>query len=534
MEYAQKKARQPGVRTEPQRSGGLAGESSVEMHVRKTLLTTAACLGLAGWLHPAQAQPALEMMPTQGTMVARPSPTPAAGANENNNTAMAMRAGVVANPTPGTVVIHINGRVNTELNGAWTSLDKGSFPAVTSLGSTLVPAGNYKLQPTSISTYARIYTGVDGMAANGLRYGGAIEIRENFTGQTSSTSSTGASGYSSSETLYVRRAFAYVAADNFGILRAGQADGLIGLYDANITTFQFLPTTNLDGGDLQVVMPANASVPWAFLSGAGAEYGNNKLVYMSPQFGGVDIGLQWAPNTSNGFGTGAGTTYNTVAGCAVAGSGCPGLSSSTVAVDGSRSINQTAAGVRYQGALGPLAVLAYGVYEFSGHTNYTGPFIATGSAAQRASSGGTGRYDGLSFGNAGIAVTYAGLTVGGNWIGGAVNGQAALRPTGGVGTQGWLVGALYKKGPLSVGASFESVDSQGAVQLTGISQRHEIGVDAGISYTIAPGLVGWVEYIYQQRHQGGFNFASGSATSSPGAFNDVRSQGLELGTSVFW
>ena len=70
--------------------------------------------------------------------------------------------------------------------------------------------------------------------------------------------------------------------------------------------------------------------------------------------------------------------------------------------------------------------------------------------------------------------------------------------------------------------------------MTGISQRHEIGVDADISYTIAPGLVGWVEYIYQQRHQGGFNFASGSATSSPGAFNDVRSQGLELGTSVFW
>ena len=33
------------------------------------------------------------------------------------------------------------------------------------------------------------------MATNGLRYGAAIEIRENFTGQIGSNSSTSASGY---------------------------------------------------------------------------------------------------------------------------------------------------------------------------------------------------------------------------------------------------------------------------------------------------------------------------------------------------
>ena len=42
------------------------------------------------------------------------------------------------------------------------------------------------------------------MATNGLRYGAAIELRENFTGQVSSTASSGASAYSSTETVFVR------------------------------------------------------------------------------------------------------------------------------------------------------------------------------------------------------------------------------------------------------------------------------------------------------------------------------------------
>ena len=88
------------------------------------------------------------------------------------------------------------------------------------------------------------------MATNGLRYGAAIEIRQNFTGQISNNGSSGASGYASLETLYVRRAFTYVAGENWGIVRAGQADGLIGIFDNGVTTFQFLPTGNLNGGDL--------------------------------------------------------------------------------------------------------------------------------------------------------------------------------------------------------------------------------------------------------------------------------------------
>ncbi len=116
-----------------------------------------------------------------------------------------------------------------------------------------------KVQPQQIASFARLYAGGDGMATNGLRYGAAIEIRQNFTGQISNTGSSGASGYSSLETLYVRRAFTYVAGENWGIVRVGQADGLIGIFDNGVTTFQFLPSGNLNGGDLQGNWPSNVA-----------------------------------------------------------------------------------------------------------------------------------------------------------------------------------------------------------------------------------------------------------------------------------
>ena len=91
-----------------------------------------------------------------------------------------------------------------------------------------------------------------------------------------------------------------VAGDNWGIVRAGQADGLIGIFDNGVTTFQFLPTGNLNGGDAARIAPQNAPPTFVFLGQAGNEYDNAKLVYLSPQIAGFDFGLQYAPNTSNG------------------------------------------------------------------------------------------------------------------------------------------------------------------------------------------------------------------------------------------
>ena len=330
----------------------------------------------------------------------------------------------------------------------------------------------------------RLYFGADAMATNGLRYGAAIELRENFTGQISSNTSTNASGYSSLSTVYVRRAFTYVAGENWGIVRFGMADGVIGIFDNGVTTGQFL-INGFGGGDNQNV--SGAAIPFFFLATQGAEYDNTKLVYLSPQIAGFDFGLQWAPNTSNGYGISTGNPLNasitgagigTGLGCATAAtSGCPNLSSGPGIQDGSRATNQTVIGVRYQGTFGGLGVLAYAAYEHSGHVNYTG--LTTPAVLGTTNVPGStfnGSYDNLSFGSGGAALTFAGFTASANAIGGALNGQGALRPTGGVSEKAMILGLKYVTGPLTVGVTVEKGWYQGNVVLTGISQRMAQGI----------------------------------------------------------
>jgi predicted porin len=311
-------------------------------------------------------------------------------------------------------------------------------------------------------------------------------------------------------TWYVRRAFVYMGSDQVGIVRVGMADGLQSLYDGGRTTFQFVtPSGGLNGSDLNGLIGGNSAPVFAFSTVSGNEYDTQKIVYLSPSFAGFDFGLQYSPSAFNGFTS-----------CAVPATACANLISSGTAADGSRYRDMFNVGLRYNGSFGPLAVLAYGVYGTAGHvtTNTVAPAPGT-------------RFDNLNYWNAGVALTFAGFSVGGNFITGDVNGQLAARPTGGADMNGWLVGAAYQAGPLTVGGSFEMIDSQGAATLAGFSQRKEYAFDVGVSYALAPGLTVYADCIYQNRKQSGFNFASGTVGT---AYNQVQGQGFLVGTTVVW
>ena len=164
--------------------------------------------------------------PSQGQQAWPAAPAPVAYVNSNNNYQAPMLPGALANPTPGTIVVHINAKVQVDVGGMWTSADQRAFTApngapgaapITSIGSGPLAAGTAtsastaqtailgvngtgtaKLQPQVIGSFARLYFGGDGMATNGLRYGAAIEVRENFSGEQSGSS---ASTYASLETI---------------------------------------------------------------------------------------------------------------------------------------------------------------------------------------------------------------------------------------------------------------------------------------------------------------------------------------------
>jgi hypothetical protein len=548
--------------------------------MRKFLLASVATLGTGGLTGVALAQPAGGPVgaPTQGQQAYPAAPAPVAYVNENNNYQAPMLPGPLANPTPGTIVVHFNGKVQVDFGGAWTSADTrfvtapaGSLGAGTPGGPAIIapgaatPAGTIvgnsgtgvvKLQPQIMFSFARLYAGADGMATNGLRYGAAIEVRQNFTGQSSDNTSSGASGYSSLQTMFVRRAFTYVAGDQWGIVRLGQADGLIGIFDNGVTTFQFLPTGNFNGGDTQSIFPSGLAPPFVYLSQAGNEYDNVKAVYMSPQIAGFDFGLQYAPNTSNGLGESSGFRLNnsivsagtgTGLACSVANTGCPSLSSGPGQQDGARMINQFAVGARYQGVFGGVGLLAYVVGEFSGHATYTGPALFTpagtlnafgaanlGTTAALVGAGSTytGNYKNLKIGSGGIAATFAGVTVGGNVIGGNMNGQLGLQPQGGAPLFGFLFGAKYVAGPFTIGAAAEEMWMQGQPQLANISQYRGRGINAGLSYTVAPGYLVFGEYLWNDQQQSLRNFVSGAFGPGQTGNNNVKAQGFVVGNVV--
>ena len=137
--------------------------------MRKFLLASVATLGTGGLIGTAFAQvPAITGtpvvgVPTQGQTAFPPAASPAAGANNNNNYQAPMLPGQLANPTPGTMVVHVNGKVQVDFQSTWTSLDSrvATAPAAGSLGAVLGQngTGSVKVMPQAIDSFARIYLG---------------------------------------------------------------------------------------------------------------------------------------------------------------------------------------------------------------------------------------------------------------------------------------------------------------------------------------------------------------------------------------
>ena len=482
--------------------------------MRKVLLATAAIIGATvGTMGLASAQ--VETL--QGT-VATPGNGGSYAYGDNNYMGGTMAKGPVANPTPGTMVIHLGVRLDVGVAASWSSIDEAG--------------GTTKLNPVQILEYMRIYPGVDAMAANGLRYGAAVELRQNYGAASAGTGGAGVNGTSpwlSSQTVFVRRAFAYVAADNFGIVRLGEMDGLMGTFDeGGATTGVFLsPSGTIVGGNLQSTNVGNAWMAPYFGAQSGAEYGAAKIVYLTPSFYGFDFGLEFAPSQSNGYAIDSGSNPVNAAigtsGCvsgSLGGVNCP--NASAVAGGAAAYTNFAEFGARYQNTFGPVAVLGYGTYVHSGVIQ---------------NSTGLTPFKGLDFFQFGANVTFAGVSIFGNVLHGTVNGDYGVNAVGAAKSTGFGTGAKYAFGPFTVGALYSQLDDQGfAGPLVGKTQRHAWVFATAATYTPAPGLTFYLDYDYGQQHQGAYNFATGAAGAAAGSnlHNNVTAQGVMLGTVVKW
>jgi hypothetical protein len=391
-----------------------------------------------------------------------------------------------------------------------------------------------------------LYPGFDGVATNGLRYGASAEIRQNimssnvFNASVSQTGSTGSfasgSGYSSAETLYTRRAFTYLGSDQLGIIRIGQDDGVVGLFDATgvFTVGTWNLTAGILDGDTETNQPNNFQLSWAWLSGNGIEYGVNRVSYMSPSFFGFDFAADYAPSADNAFGNGSTSSPYQTGTCAVESANCDNV---TAGNDSQRVVNRVSAGVRYQGSFSGLDAKAFALYTASGQETIPGGGVQAGSGKTPLAAGaGTLKYDGQSFFQTGVAFGFQGLAINAAFSDGRYNpSNNGLTPSGGVNTVGTLIGVGYANGPWVTGTNIAFVDWQGTAEYTDISQRHEFALTYMVGYKLAPGINLAAEYTYVQKHQGGFDFYSnGANTTTSKIGNDIHMQGLTLATILSW
>ena len=345
--------------------------------MRKLLLATVAVLGGSlGLAYEAKAQYVV------GPMAGAALPTTAA-------------------PTPGTVTVRLNGRFrfyaymanDSDVNNNASGTSTGTVNAA-GVGTA---TGANKLANYGFAEFARLYPGFDGIAANGLKYGANLEIRQDQNsgagggayGSISQTSRTRAG-------LYFRRAWGYLGTNELGTIRVGSIDSASSLYmTGNFENFN-------DGGwngDAPGFIAGNAQLTWPFAD-VGNLYTTNKIVYLSPQIFGFDAGVSFEPSTAalnggNNCGTGSplGTnfvnpagTFTAAAGAngqGVSGAGCDRLSSSPSNAESGRRRNTFDGLLRYRGAFGPVGIAATAGYIGGGHVldNQTGVAFNSNRAA---------------------------------------------------------------------------------------------------------------------------------------------------------
>ena len=485
--------------------------------MRKLLLASVAVLG--GTLGAANAQSftqAPSVVPTPVPFTLTPSPT----------------AG------PGTISVRINAKLNFYMQAGSDSGRTATNVTPTSGIYTpgLTPQPNAKLQDYQFAEYARLYFNLDGIAGNGLKYGAFLEVRQdNGVAPGGANGTFGSIGGSSRSrgALYFRNEGGYLGTDQLGFLRFGSTYQPSVLFATG--TFENFNDGAWDG-DLPGFFTGNTTPTWPFPD-ISPFYIPGALVYVSPQFAGLDFAASFAPTSGGLDNTSGNCPYAlSVAGAAgifgnTGGNGSAlscDATSSTSGPEQLRPRNEAQVYARYRGAFGPLGIAIQGGGIFSGK-------VSDNTTPARPV-----QYDGYSLGDGGAILTYGGLAVGGHVTAGRSNGQFNLDPKGSKDSFAWVAGTSYAIGPVIVGASYFDYMSAGSKNNTSsplVGNRNEWGVAAGGTYTFAPGMNIFLSYLYGHRKELGtdlLTFGTANGATNVVTHNNVQSQGISIGTQFRW
>ncbi len=302
------------------------------------------------------------------------------------------------------------------------------------------------LRQTEFANRFRLTITPTAKADNGLEYGARLRLR----------SVNNAAG---GRTTDNDRAFIFVNG-TFGTVQAGTINGLAdeyGIIGPNVEGIEGSPDAQFINYYREPITGAAGVTPYVLGSLRTLESGDasSKIIYLTPSFSGFQVGAAYTP------------TYG---------------SSNT---DVNRRKNSTTyrdmgeVQATYKAEFGGVGVEASAAYQFA-----------------KAASG----LEDLSSVHVGANVSYANFKVGGSYAFSGDSGYA--KGTRGVDDQQiWIVGANYTMGPVILAATY--TDAQGIdSNFAGLNSRAHVW-QAGVTYTVAPGLTTGLEYSYLDNKVGG-------------------------------
>jgi hypothetical protein len=393
---------------------------------------------------------------------------------------------------PGTITVRLRALMTNELSYATDSLTR----TTTGKNSGIL-----------LGSYLRLYPKFDAVAANGLEYGATMEARMNNGG----LANTG-----SGNTLFWRRYNGYVGTPTIGRFFFGAENNGLARLAAGTTMEDFDYNGGFNG---DVPTAGNSGTALNFMSMRGATfYTTNKLVYISPAFAGFTGAVSWEPSQSTGDAQAA-NTY--------AATNTAGTQTSSFAGAGNLRRNTFDISAQYKGSFGPVALTSFIGYLQSGHV-----IDNTATSATR-------QFKDLKVFATGARVTYGPFAVGGTFNTGDIdaNGGGSLIRQGNKKAFNFITGAQYIVGPVIMGVQYINNDSAGNFNANFLrSNLHETGIVVGGAYDWAPGAVLFTSFLYGQRHQGGWNFGTGSASpvGNTKIGNSTQVRAIQIGNTFKW
>jgi len=381
-----------------------------------------------------------------------------------------------ATPTTSGIVVRLGGFFDFSMANITDSAD--SAVASTRVGTAV----NNRLgrQRNDFRTEAELNVYVDGVAANGMRYGAMMEFQMDNIGGTAAGDGTGVS----LDELYG------FAKGSWGELRFGQEDNAQGLMRVAPPGTLWLGVSS--GWDEFVAQNTAPYLMTEFQDGGDA----TKIVYLSPQFFGFDVGFSYAPQNNEGERADIPT------------------STTVFQRDRQGVMNAMTGIVRYRGTFGDFGVRA----SFAG-LRADAP-QTSGANSDRINP----RAQNLTMYSAGLLVAAYGFQVGGEYAWGNYGGQmvSAINPKLDS-SDHWILGATYTIGAWSFGGQYGVAKQDNGENAAGtpFKDREQTYWGIGLQYTMAPGMVLFANYNQVKDD----NILSGGAAG-------IASTGVDLTTTA--